>query len=175
MFDQIKVANSSDLNGVVGLYKSMCDHQNQDQYGADWTWGEYPSPDGLAKMIQDDCLVIGKMNGQVVAGALITVGEEYPQVDWPTPANDDEIGVVHLLGVHPDYRGQGLSKQILQAVINQARQMKLRVLHLDSLGGNLPAYHLYTSNGFQPVKTLTLHYDDIGDQRATVMEYRLSN
>ena len=173
MFDQVKVADQSDLDGVIALYKAICDHQDADQFGADWTWGEYPSPEGLAKMIKDDCLVIGKKDGQIIAGALITVGEDYPQVDWPTKVSDDKIGVIHLLGIHPDFRGQGLSKQILQAAFQAARHLNLQVLHLDTLGGNVPAYHLYTSNGFKPVETLTLHYDDIGDQKATVMEYQL--
>lgn len=173
MFDQVKVADQSDLDGVIALYHAICDHQDQDEFGADWTWGEYPSPDGLAQMIKAGSLVIGKIDDQIVAGALITIGDDYPQIDWPTKVSDDKFGVVHLLGVHPDFRGQGLSTQILQAVFREARQLHLQVLHLDSLGGNVPAYHLYTSNGFKPVKTLTLHYDDIGDQEATVMEYQL--
>ncbi|MEE6636201.1 hypothetical protein [Limosilactobacillus pontis] len=39
------------------------------------------------------------------------------------------------------------------------------------LAGNVPSEKLYVKNGFTVVQALTLHYDDIGDQDAKVLEY----
>ena len=57
--DQVRVAQLSDLKGVVALYKAVCDHQSLDKYGANWTWGEYPSVDGLRDFIQQATVVVG--------------------------------------------------------------------------------------------------------------------
>ncbi|MEY8442364.1 GNAT family N-acetyltransferase [Lactobacillaceae bacterium 24-114] len=173
MLEQIKIAEINDLPGVISLYKAICDHQSQDQYGANWTWGEYPSEESLTENIQKKQLVIGLQDGKVIAGGVVTIGEDYPQVDWPTPATENEIGVLHLLGVHPDYRGTGISSQIVGAVQNHAKKLGLKVLHLDVLANNVPAEKLYQKNGFKLVKSLTLHFDDIGDQLAKVMEYSI--
>lgn len=173
MLEQTTVATLADLPKVVSLYKAICDHQEQDQYGADWTWSEYPSEKSLKQLIQTATVVLGWQDGQVVAAGVVTTGDDYPQVDWPTKVANQQIGVLHLLGVHPDYRCTGDSKQILQATMNQAKKLGLKVVHLDVLGGNLPAAKLYQKFGFKTVQTLTLHYDDIGDQTATVMEYVL--
>ncbi len=35
--DEIRVAQVSDLDAIAKLYKTVCDHQPLDQYGADWT------------------------------------------------------------------------------------------------------------------------------------------
>lgn len=86
--DEIRVAQVSDLDAVTKLYKTVCDHQPLDQYGADWTWGEYPSVDGLRNYIQQDTVILGMKDGKLVAAGVLTTGEEYPQVDWPTNTAD---------------------------------------------------------------------------------------
>lgn len=65
--DEIQVAQVSDLDAVAKLYKTVCDHQPLDQYGADWTWGEYPSVDGLQNYIQQDTVILGMKDGKPVA------------------------------------------------------------------------------------------------------------
>jgi ribosomal protein S18 acetylase RimI-like enzyme len=171
VLDEIRVAQPTDLDGVAALYKAICDHQPLDEYGADWTWGEYPSVDGLRQMIETDTLMIGIKDQQVVAAGLLTTGEEYSQVAWPHQFADNEIGILHLYGVHPAYRRTGISSELLQAIIKQAGKEGKKVIHLDVLAGNVPSEKLYVKNGFTVVQPLTLHYDDIGDQAAKVLEY----
>lgn len=173
VLDEIRVAQPTDLPGVAALYKAICDHQPLDEYGADWTWGEYPSVDGLRQMIDESTLMIGLKDQQVVAGGLLTTGEDYPQVDWPHQFTDSEVGILHLYGVHPSYRRTGISSELLQAIIKQAGREGKKAIHLDVLAGNVPSEKLYVKNGFTVVQSLTLHYDDIGDQEAKVLEYCL--
>lgn len=171
--DQIRVAQLADLQEVVNLYKTVCDHQPIDQFGADWTWGDYPSVEGLRDYILHATLVIGLKNDHVVAAGALTTGEEYPDVDWPTKVSDSEIGVWHLITVHPDYRATGISMQLLEALIGVARREGKKVIHLDVLADNIPSEKLYLKAGFQLVRELVIHYDDIGDQAAKVMEYQI--
>lgn len=171
--DSVKVATLNDLPAVSQLYETICQHQPLDQYGADWTWGEYPSTKGLKKMIEEDDVLIGYLRHKVVAGGVLTRGEEYPDVNWPTKVADEQVGVLHLFGVHPDVRRTGLSAEMLQAVLHHARRGGIKVLHLDVLADNIPSEKLYVKNGFKVVQALTIHYDDIGDQAAKVLECRL--
>ena len=171
--DEIRVAQVSDLDAVAKLYKTVCDHQPLDQYGADWTWGEYPSVDGLQNYIQQDTVVLGMKDGKPVAAGVLTTGEEYPQVDWPTQVADQEIGILHLFTVHPDYRRTGISQQMITGVLRIAKQEGKKVIHLDVLADNIPSEKLYAKVGFRVVKSLVMHYDDIGDRDAKVMEVRL--
>lgn len=171
VLDEIRVAHLNDLKGVAALYKAICDHQPLDKYGADWTWGEYPSVDSLQQMIENATVMIGLKDQRVVAGGVLTTGEEYSQVEWPHQFADNEIGILHLYGVHPEYRRTGISSELLQAIIKQAEREGKKAIHLDVLAGNVPSKKLYVKNGFEVVQSLVLHYDDIGDQAAQVLEY----
>ena len=106
-----------------------------------------------------------------MAGGVLTTGEEYSQVEWPHQFADNEIGILHLYGVHPEYRRTGISSELLQAIIKQAEREGKKAIHLDVLAGNVPSKKLYVKNGFEVVQSLVLHYDDIGDQAAQVLEY----
>ncbi|MGN1282303.1 MAG: GNAT family N-acetyltransferase [Limosilactobacillus sp.] len=171
VLDEIKVAQPSDIVEVAALYKAICDHQPLDKYGADWTWGEYPSVAGLQQLIDKATVMIGVKDQRVVAGGVLTSGEEYPQVNWPHQFADNEIGILHLYGVHPQYRRTGISTELLQAIIRQAKREGKKAIHLDVLAENVPSKKLYVKNGFKVVQSLVLHYDDIGDQSAQVLEY----
>lgn len=173
--DQTRLATLDDLKTVADFYHQICDHQAQDQYGADWTWGEYPSVAGLRQYIEDEMIVTGWVQGRLAAAGVLTKGEDadYRQVKWPTSAADQEIVVLHLFTVHPDLRRTGISSQMFQGVLKAARQAGFKVLHLDVLEGNLPSEKLYLKNGCQLVANLVMHYSDIGDQNAKVMEHPL--
>ena len=171
--DQVRVAQLSDLKGVVALYKAVCDHQSLDKYGANWTWGEYPSVDGLRDFIQQATVVVGVKDNQIIAAGVMTTGEEYPDVNWPTKVNEREIGIWHLIAVYPDYRRTGVSHQLLDGLLDEARREGKKVIHLDVLADNLPSEKLYSKIGFRIIKELIINYDDIEDQQAKVMEYQL--
>lgn len=173
--DQVKIATEDDLNEVAKLYHEVCDHQSLDEYGANWTWGEYPSVESLRDFIQHELIVTGWKDGRCVAAGVLTAGEDddYRQVDWPIKATDQEIVVLHLFTVHPDYRGTGIAGEMFEHVLNVARQHGFRVLHLDVLAGNVPSEKLYVKHGCQVVADLIMHYDDIGDQPARVLQYVL--
>ncbi|MBB1063136.1 GNAT family N-acetyltransferase [Limosilactobacillus sp. WF-MO7-1] len=83
------------------------------------------------------------------------------------------MSIWHLISVHPDYRRTGIAIQFVEALIGVARKEGKKVIHLDVLADNIPSEKLYLKAGFQLVKELVIHYDDIGDQAAKVMECQL--
>lgn len=173
--DNIRLARLADLDAVADLYHQVCAHQVVDQYGADWTWGDYPSVAGLREYIEHELVVTGWMNDQLVAAGVLTAGEDddYRQVQWPTKVSDAQTTVLHLFTVHPDFRRTGIASQMFQGVLHTAKEAGFQVLHLDVLEGNLPSEKLYLKNGCQIVANVLMHYSDIGDRHAKVMEHPL--
>jgi ribosomal protein S18 acetylase RimI-like enzyme len=55
---------------------------------------------------------------------------------------------IHDFAVHPDFRGQGISKLMMAKVIEIARGLACCKITLEVLEGNAPAYSLYKAVGF---------------------------
>jgi ribosomal protein S18 acetylase RimI-like enzyme len=55
---------------------------------------------------------------------------------------------IHDFAVHPDFRGQGISKLMMAKVIEIARGLACCKITLEVLEGNTPAYSLYKAVGF---------------------------
>ena len=70
------------------------------------------------------------------------------------PFNGGTRGIISMIGVHPIYRGKGLSKPILVAGMHQLNSLSVNgiSLHVDS--DNIPAIKLYQSVGFEEIDKL---------------------
>src|SRR5262249_22634350 len=60
-----------------------------------------------------------------------------------------QVGYIKRVVVHPDYRGQGIARRLMQAVIAFSREEHLSFLDLHVFEQNLPAIRLYESLGFE--------------------------
>lgn len=65
------------------------------------------------------------------------------------PVEGSIRGMIGMIGVVPEYRGQGISNSILLAGMEYLRSLDLADLGLQVDGSNTPATRLYTSVGFQ--------------------------
>ena len=70
------------------------------------------------------------------------------------PNEGNTRGIISMIGIHPDYRGKGLSQIILTAGINKLNELSTDgiSLHVDS--NNTPAIKLYQSVGFREIDRL---------------------
>lgn len=72
----------------------------------------------------------------------------------------DQRGWVGGLGVHPDYRRQGVGRELMHALIQQSRALGLSAIQLEVLEKNDAARRLYLDIGFADVRKLhVLSYD----------------
>ena len=67
------------------------------------------------------------------------------------PVNAGIRGLIGMIGVVPDYRGQGVSRAILLAGMEYLRSIGVADIALQVDGSNTPAIRLYTSVGFEKV------------------------
>ncbi|MGP4117989.1 GNAT family N-acetyltransferase, partial [Levilactobacillus zymae] len=108
----------------------------------------------------------GFQDGQLVAAGRVTQGEQpdYRDVPWTFSVADEDVAILHLFAVHPDFRGQGVSSAMLQAILKTLRNQGRRVVHLDVMAGNLPAEKLYVANyKFNPNKPGIFQWQSVDD------------
>jgi ribosomal-protein-alanine N-acetyltransferase len=80
---------------------------------------------------------------------------------------------VHLLNVavHPERRGRGTGRALVEAVIEESRAARARVVFLEVRAGNVVARRLYRHLGFKDLGVRRAYYGP--GQDAIVMELRL--
>ncbi len=87
-----------------------------------------------------------------------------PAMDYPVAAFDDDLPVALAWGrmdsderekvilnqmwTHPDYRGRGLARKLVESVIDWAHTLPATTLELSVTQGNTAAKRLYISVGF---------------------------
>lgn len=94
-------------------------------------------------------------------------------VGWCDVGLSDRPGFTHRghlgMGVHPDYRGQGIGSRLLRSALELARETGLECVDLDVYASNVPAIRLYEKFGFEVEgrkkrgRKLDGVYDDIID------------
>ena len=90
----------------------------------------------------------------------------YGEVPWRVEAVAGEYGVVHLLAVHPDFRGRGLARYLMDAAEQAARERGLKALRLDTLVDNYGAQRTYERLGFTRFGPVHLTYGTYIDTEA---------
>ena len=78
---------------------------------------------------------------------------------------------LYSLAVHPDCRGRGIARQLLDAAEEQARERNCVFLRLEVREDNQPAIALYRQRGYQRFDRVSDYYDD--GAAALRMEKRL--
>ncbi|MBD2100036.1 GNAT family N-acetyltransferase [Leptolyngbya sp. FACHB-261] len=74
-----------------------------------------------------------------------------------------EFGLIHELWVEPEYRNQGIGRELLLLAIKRLGQMGIKQIRLDVSVVNEPARRLYESCGFRPSTIEMLFEADSAD------------
>ena len=61
-----------------------------------------------------------------------------------------EFGFIHDLWVEPDYRNEGIARQMVMAAVERFREMGMTQVRLDTAAANDPARKLFEACGFRP-------------------------
>ncbi|MBR0462046.1 MAG: GNAT family N-acetyltransferase [Erysipelotrichaceae bacterium] len=167
-----RIAKLDELEKLYDFYNEIIDHQKYDEYSPSWTKDVYPSKEDLKKHLEDDLFYVMEEEGRYVGAGSISLHEDvnYLNGSWSLKLKEDEIAVLHLLVIHPDYRGKGLSKQLLKYIIDDTKG-KVKAIHLDVIGGNDMAARMYEKVGFKSIGLYEVYYEDTGNVMVNLMEY----
>ena len=171
----IEKAMPDQFQDIMSFYYDIIEDIGDSDDSAGWTKDVYPSPD-LIKEYIDKGELYAAMEDEKIVGAMVLnheYNDEYKNCKWPTKADDDEVIVIHLLGVHPSYRRKGCARQLVRFAMDHARQNRQKVIRLDVLKGNIIAEKMYPDMGFRYLETLPLFYEDIGWKEFELYEYPL--
>lgn len=158
---------------VRSFYHSLIDAMADSTVYVGWQKDIYPAPEFLADSIRNGELYFVLEDGLIV-GAMVCnhdCNESYPDSVWQIEAVDDEVLLIHALGVHPDQQGKGYAKAMVRKAIDLAEESGMKAIRLDVLENNTPAENLYTGFGFQYRATLKMFYEDTGWTNFKLYEY----
>ena len=97
--------------------------------------------------------------GLTGAGGIVFLnhGEAMAGYCWTSTESTREgppIGTISMIGIHPSYRGRGLSKPILAAGMRHLVSRRVGYIKLDVDASNEPAVGLYSAVGFRKASQL---------------------
>ncbi|EPD77971.1 GNAT family N-acetyltransferase [Atopobium sp. oral taxon 199] len=173
--EDYRVASASDFAEVCEFYKEVCEKQADDEYGADWHYGIYPTEDDLKKNLEKSEIHTCRIDGRVVSAVVLEESADpmYRDVDWKIKCPDHEVLTIHLFAIHPDFRGRQVSRNMMNYMFEYGKKHGFKSVQLDVLKGNVPAEKLYIKSGFCFVEERPVWYEDIGDQVAHLYEKNL--
>jgi len=91
---------------------------------------------GIGMVAEEEGLVVGFLSGMTVA---------------------DEFHL-HNIAVHPDFRGRGIGRGLVEAIESYCRQEDFQRIHLEVREDNEAARQLYLSMGFEAAGTRKDYY-----------------
>ena len=146
------------------FYNSLIDEMQRIGNVITWVKDVYPAPEFLQAAAEAGELYFGMEDGEIAAAMVLNheMNDAYRLAQWPTPAADSEVMVIHALGVHPRFGGRGLGAQMVEAAIDIARKSGVKAIRLDVLEGNEPARRIYLACGFAPVVKTQMYYENTG-------------
>ena len=147
---QLIQATSADFAAIQTFYAHVVSHTlDMPTYGR-WKQGLYPTEEDFNMYIQGNNMYLYKEGETIVGAMAVTMfqGEDYHAIAWSQELPDDEVAVIHILAVNPDYHGRGIGAQLVSEAICLAKANGMKAIRLDALASNLPAHKLYERLGF---------------------------
>ena len=163
-------AEKEDFDKARFLYWTLIDREQEDPSFPHWKKGIHPSDEMIRNSIDKEELYV-LADGNEIAACVIANDEKvdgYAGAPWQI--DSEEVIVLHVLAVHPDYRGRGLALRLVENVIELERKAGRKALRLDVIENNTTAEKLYQKLGFQYIQTKTLYYDVVGEMTFKLYE-----
>lgn len=117
---------------------------------ARWKKGLHPTDETIMKYICSGTMYRYVINGTTAGVMAVTMEQEkdYHEITWEIDVKDEEVAVIHILGVNPQYQNQGIGRQMIEESIQLARACGKMAVRLDALASNTPAQKMYMEEGF---------------------------
>lgn len=144
---EIRPATPVDVSAVVPMVRKLCDLHRT------WDRAKYDFVDGIEEMYRSwltsraadprAVFLVADRQGQPVAFLIGTVEREIPIYRL------SEYGFIHDLWVEPEYRNEGIARQMVMQAVEQFRTIGVKQVRLDTAMPNEAARKLFESCGFR--------------------------
>ena len=163
-------AEKEDFYKIRSLYWTLIDQEQDDPSFPHWKKGIHPSDEMIQDSIDTRQLYVLSDDEKIAACVIANDEKVDGYAGAPWQIDSDEVIVLHVLAVHPDHRGKGLARRLVENVIEQERIAGKKALRLDVIENNTTAERLYQKLGFQYIQTKTLYYDVVGEMTFKLYE-----
>lgn len=170
---EIRQATENEYFSIRSFYHNMIDMMKDSEYKPCQEKEIYPSDEYLRDSLVNNELWVCKFEKEIAAAMVVNHknNDGYKNVKWLVEAEQNDVLIVHALGVMPTYQGKGIAGTMVKKVIDLAEKTNQRAIRLDVLGGNIPAEKLYIKHGFKYIDTVKMFYEDTGWTDFKLFEY----
>lgn len=146
-----KAHTIDDVESVSDIYDLIHTQEEEGAVSKGWKRGIYPIFQTALQAFDNDTLFVKCINDRVVASAIINQyqPEGYTTADWQYAADENKVGVLHTLVVHPDFSRQGLGKEFVAFFEFHCRSLGYDVVRLDTQVKNKRPFNLYPKLGYR--------------------------
>lgn len=143
----IRSATPADVPAVLPMVAKICAlHESWD--AAKYGFLAHPEKryeNWLTRLANQErsVFLVADNQGQLVAFVAATVEQEIPIY------RTKEFGFIHDLWVEPEYRQQGIAKQIVEMTIERFQHIGVKQIRLDTAAANETARQLFAACGFR--------------------------
>ena len=147
---KLKQATLADFESVLAFYGDVMDRTPEIARYARWQKGKHPTSEGIKTFIEEGSMYLRREKGVIIGAMALPMhqGEEYHAIAWSRIVADDEVAVIHLLAVSPDYQSTGIGSEMVLEAVQLAQTQGMKAIRLDALASNTPAHRLYERLGF---------------------------
>jgi len=173
----IRRAEIKDFENITIFYQYAIQHSPGMSEKTRWVYGLHPTDAMIRDYLSQEALYLLE-DGDTILGAMavtMSQGEDYHAIHWSVDAADDEVAVVHILCIHPDFQKQGLAKKMVLESIRMAADAQKKAVRLDALESNTPAQGMYLALGFSHRGKQLLYAKNTGWANFLYYEYPLDN
>ena len=168
----MEFAKISDETEIVDLYKAVIESVNLTEVHLGWNIDIYPDATFINSAISHNQMCVIRDDGKIVAAAVLnhSVNPEYADINWEIKDPKDKLATIHALAVLPQKQGSKTSYRLLSDIEDYCRKRGDLAIHLDVIDTNIPAYKLYTRNGYNVVDRIRMFYDVVGTREFWMFE-----
>jgi len=144
-------ATINDFESVIKFYDDVTLRTPKMDTYARWKKGQHPTEEGIKAYIEEGSMYLYKKNDAIVGAMALTMyqGADYHAIEWSKQIKDNEVAVIHILAVSPDYQGAGLGTEMICKAIDLSIDSGMKSVRLDALASNTPAHKIYERIGFE--------------------------
>ena len=173
---RLKEASPNDLDQIRTLYWSLLDSSPKYAQILQWKKNIYPNDNDWNAYIAKGEMYVILQDADIIGAVAVTHAQskDYRKIHWTITAEDQDVAVVHLLMISPEYQGHGVATAALDEIIKLAESKKKRAVRLDAIKTNTPAQKLYEKYGFVNCGTAQEYYESTGTTEFIFYEYALA-
>ena len=97
---EVRKARADEIDAVLDFYAKMIDGMQGTDFDVQWRHDGHPSKDFLREAVADGQMIVGVLEGEGIASAMVVNHEGEPGYEagpWSVDAPPESVGVLHVV------------------------------------------------------------------------------